>query len=236
MPTTVPRAGVIQRHPDGMRHRRSAARTMPAPVIESVLQFFRDWLERFVDVQGIDRAMAIAAQSYSAFLPLVIVYAATLPRGDNEELRRRARQPLRAQRRDRGERAAGVRARRAPWSRASRCSASCCCWSRTLSFTRGLQRLYELAFGLPTLGMRNTPRALMWLLSSVAVLVTLRPIVTEPVQRRGCWSAVTLVDRHRAVARDALPAARAPACAPAAPAAERAADRDRHGRHRRSGR
>ena len=58
---------------------------MPAPVIQSVLQFFRDWFERFVAVQGIDRAMAIAAQSYSAFLPLVIVYSATLPRGENED-------------------------------------------------------------------------------------------------------------------------------------------------------
>src|SRR6185436_15105470 len=32
-----------------------------------------------------------------------------------------------------------------------------------LSFSRGLQRLYEAAYGLPTLGMRNTPRALLWL-------------------------------------------------------------------------
>ena len=50
-----------------------------------VVRFFKDWLERFVAVQGIDRAMAIAAQSYSAFLPLVIVYSATLPRGENED-------------------------------------------------------------------------------------------------------------------------------------------------------
>ena len=51
-------------------------------VVQSVIQFFRDWFERFVAVQGIDRAMAIAAQSYSAFLPLVIVYSSTLPRGE----------------------------------------------------------------------------------------------------------------------------------------------------------
>jgi uncharacterized membrane protein YcfT len=49
-----------------------------------VIKFFRDWIERFVAVPGIDRAMAVAAQSYSAFLPLLIVYASTLPRSDNK--------------------------------------------------------------------------------------------------------------------------------------------------------
>ena len=53
-------------------------------MIRPVIKFFRDWLERFVAVQGIDRAMAIAAQSYSAFLPLLIVYASILPRSDNK--------------------------------------------------------------------------------------------------------------------------------------------------------
>src|SRR6478609_4653749 len=56
-----------------------------AAVISAVVQFFRDWFQRFVSVQGIDRAMAIAAQSYSAFLPLVIVYSSTLPRGENQD-------------------------------------------------------------------------------------------------------------------------------------------------------
>jgi membrane protein len=50
----------------------------------------------------------------------------------------------------------------------------------TLSFTRGLQRMYEGAFGLPTLGMRNTPRALTWLLI-VGAVIALRPIVTAPL-------------------------------------------------------
>ena len=44
-----------------------------------------------------------------------------------------------------------------------------------LSFTRGLQRLYEGAFSLPTRGMRNT-LGVIWLLA-VTILLTGRPIV-----------------------------------------------------------
>ena len=152
---------------------------MPAPVIQPVVQFFRDWFERFVAVQGIDRAMAIAAQSYSAFLPLVIVYSSTLPRGENEdfadvlinrfELRDAA--------------AASVKQAFAP---SGDVESSLTVLGvmlllvSTLSFTRGLQRMYEGAFGLPTLGMRNTPRALTWLLI-VGAVIALRPIVTAPL-------------------------------------------------------
>ena len=63
---------------------------MAGGVIRAVLNFFREWLERFVAVQGIDRAMAVAAQGYSAFLPLLIVYASVLPRSRQRELRRPA--------------------------------------------------------------------------------------------------------------------------------------------------
>src|SRR6476619_453471 len=78
MVRTVPLGGVRARHPRGMRHRRSGRAT-----IRPTVNLFRDWIERFFAVQGIDRAMAIAAQSYTAFLPLLIVYASILPRSDN---------------------------------------------------------------------------------------------------------------------------------------------------------
>jgi membrane protein len=59
-----------------------------------------------------------------------------------------------------------------------------------LSFTRGMQRLYEGVYDLAKLGVRNTPRALLWLLV-VTVFVSLRPIVLEPLHG---WvnAAVTL--------------------------------------------
>ncbi len=143
-----------------------------------MIDLFRDWLKRFVEVQGIDRAMAIAAQSYSAFLPMLIVYASLLPRGETKSfadvLCRRFELT--------GSTADSVQRAFAP---AGAVQSSVTLLSvvillvSTLSFTRGLQRLYELAFGLRTLGMRNTPRAIVWL-GFVVLYVTLRPIILGP--------------------------------------------------------
>lgn len=150
-----------------------------AAVIQSVIKFFSDWLERFVSVQGIDRAMAIAAQAYSAFLPLVIVYSSTLPRGENEDFADVLVNRFELE----GATAASVRQAFAP-SGAVESSLTVLgvllLLVSTLSFTRGLQRMYEGAFGLPTLGMRNTPRALTWLLV-IGVVLAVRPVVTEPL-------------------------------------------------------
>src|SRR5262249_14391624 len=49
-----------------------------------------------------------------------------------------------------------------------------------LSFTRGLQRLYEGAFSLPTLGVRNSKYGVIWLLV-VSLLLTVRPFVLGPL-------------------------------------------------------
>jgi membrane protein len=45
-----------------------------------------------------------------------------------------------------------------------------------LSFTRSVQRLYEGVFRLPTLGLRNTQWALLWL-AAVWAFVTVRPLI-----------------------------------------------------------
>ncbi len=151
---------------------------MPSVVIKTLTELFRNWFERFVAVQGIDRAMAIAAQGYSAFLPLLIVYASTLPRGDNAnfadllvnkfELHGSSADSVRLAFAPAGTVESGVTALGLVLLLIS-----------TLSFTRGMQRLYEGAFKLPTLGMRNTTRALTWL-GFVAILATLRPLVLNP--------------------------------------------------------
>jgi membrane protein len=49
--------------------------------IDAFVDFFREWLRRFFEVQGFDRAMAIGAYAYSALIPAVIVYSAAV---DNE--------------------------------------------------------------------------------------------------------------------------------------------------------
>lgn len=158
-------------------------RERPLWPLSIVVEVVRDWLERFVAVQGIDRAMAIAAQAYSAFLPLMIVYASVLPRGDNENfadvLVRRFELA--------GATAASVRQAFAPAGAVESSVTGLgllLLLISTLSFTRGLQRLYEGAFRLPTLGMRNTPKALQWI-AFVAVVAAVRPVVTSPFSGAG---------------------------------------------------
>ena len=142
--------------------------------------------------------------------PLLIVYASVLPR--DRGLRGHAHRALRAD---------GL-VRRRPSSSAFAPSDDgaverhgarhrCCSSSRRSSFTRGMQRLYEGAFGLPTLGMRNTKWGLLWLL--VVCLVVAR----APGCSSAAWTAppetVALARRRgRALARDALPAARSARC------------------------
>jgi membrane protein len=161
----------------------------PLWLFRAIADFFRDWLERFVGVQGVDRAMAIAAQAYSAFLPLTIVYASLLPRAENQSFADVLCREFELT----GPTAASVRQAFAP---ASDVESSITVLSivllliSTLSFTRGMQRLYEGTFSLKTLGMRNTPRALLWL-AFVAFAVTLRPVVTAPLHG-GLRVAVTL--------------------------------------------
>jgi len=46
--------------------------------VDAFVDFFREWIRRFFDVQGFDRAMAIGAYGYSALIPAVIVYSAAV--------------------------------------------------------------------------------------------------------------------------------------------------------------
>src|SRR3954464_13410841 len=89
------RGGGRARHPERMRRRgpcrqqdagvqrlsvRRSVLRLPFEVIELV----REWLARFIAVQGFDRAMSISAYAYSALFPLLIVYASVLPRANNK--------------------------------------------------------------------------------------------------------------------------------------------------------
>ncbi|HET6546889.1 MAG TPA: hypothetical protein VFG79_00440 [Solirubrobacter sp.] len=143
-----------------------------------VVAFFRDWIARFLSVQGIDRAMAIAAQAYSAFLPAVIVYASVLPRADGEDFA-----DVLVERFDlSGAAAQSVQQAFAPAGAVESSITGLgviLLLVSLLSFARGLQRLYEGVFGLAALGMRNTPRALLWL-AFMGLVAALRPVATGP--------------------------------------------------------
>jgi membrane protein len=147
--------------------------------ISALIDLAEDWIRRFVAVQGVDRAMAIGAQAYTALFPLLIVYGSVSPlesgRGISELLINRLELDDGA--------ADSVRQAFAPvdtvQSGVTALSVALLLFSG-LSFTRGLQRLYEGAFSLPTRGMRNTKWGLLWL-AVVCVVLVLRPMVLGPL-------------------------------------------------------
>jgi len=139
----------------------------------------QDWTRRFVAIQGIDRAMALGAQAYTALIPLLIVYVSLLPRGDNEDFADVMIKEFEL----RGATAASFKRAFAP---AGEVESSVTALGVTLlivsalSFTRGMQRLYEGVFDLAKLGIRNTPRAILWLLV-ITAFVALRPLVMDVI-------------------------------------------------------
>ena len=53
--------------------------------LSATIEFTRDCIERFFAVQGLDRAMALAAQAFTTLLPLLVVYGALVPAPDGAD-------------------------------------------------------------------------------------------------------------------------------------------------------
>ena len=141
--------------------------------IDAVVGFFREWIRRFFEVQGFDRAMAIGAYAYSALIPAVIVYSAAVT--DESSFADTVIEKFELT----GSAADAVRDAFGSSSTVQ----SSVTWLgillliiAALSFARAMQRLYEGAFGLPPLSMRNTNWALLWLLI-VFLAGALRPLI-----------------------------------------------------------
>jgi membrane protein len=154
-------------------------RAAPLAVIHWVLDLARDWLQRFVNVQGFDRAMSISAYAYTALFPLLIVYASLLPRGNNEDFSDVLVKEFDLN----GATAQSVKVAFAP---AGEVQSSVTLLGvgllliSALSFSRGLQRMFELSYGLKMLGMRNTPRGLVWL-AFICAVAAVRPLIMSPL-------------------------------------------------------
>ena len=58
-----------------------------------LVELGRAWASRFIEVQGIDRAMALAAQAFSALIPLLIVITAIVPRPSAHDITLSSRRP-----------------------------------------------------------------------------------------------------------------------------------------------
>jgi membrane protein len=139
------------------------------------MSFARDWFVRFVELQGFDRAVALAGQAFTALVPLLIVYSAVVSSSTGRDFADQVNHAFKLT----GEPAASIRAAVAtPNTVRSALSVIgiLILVVSALSFTRALQRLYQLAWNQPPLGLKAAAWGLIWL-AMVIVLVTLRPVL-----------------------------------------------------------
>jgi membrane protein len=143
-------------------------------MVEGTVKFVQAWIERFLDVQGIDRAMALAAQAFSALIPLLIVSSAVVSHGSGSKFADNLIDRFNLT-------GAAADSVRQAFTASSTVEDSISVIGlllllvSALSFSRGMQRLYEGAYKLPALGMRNTKWGLAWL-ALLALYATVRPI------------------------------------------------------------
>jgi membrane protein len=147
--------------------------------LRALVDLIADRNRTFASVQGVDRSMAIGAQAYTALFPLLIVYVSISPLESGRSVSQLLIDRLHLH----DASAETVRQAFAPvdhvQSGVTALSVALLLFSG-LSFTRGLQRLYEGAFSLPTRGMRNSKWGILWLLV-VTLLVSVRPKVLGPL-------------------------------------------------------
>jgi membrane protein len=144
--------------------------------IGTVVTTMRRSVVRFVELQGMDRAMALAGQAFAALMPLLIVIGAASPTG-GEDVAESLIDRLDLS----GDAAEAVRAAVATPPDvydSVTVTGSLLLVVSALSFTRALQRLYVIAWRLPPLGIRGNKWGLAWL-AAFALFWSVQPAVVE---------------------------------------------------------
>lgn len=143
-------------------------------LLGAVIDFGRRLLARFLELEGFDRAMALAGQAFAALLPLLIVVGAVTPVAgkdlatelvDRFDLSGQSAEALQSY----------VNQPAAVQDSVSIAGAVLLVFS-ALSFTRAMQRLYVRAWRLPKLGVAGNAWGLLWLLA-FCVFWLLQPAV-----------------------------------------------------------
>lgn len=149
--------------------RQRLLRLVRHPRVAAVLADARRSLERAVELEFVDRAVALASLTFTALIPLGVVVGATVPGIDRDSFAQSI-----VRRFDLDDRTAQIV--ESAFSPPPNVQASLSVLSvllliaSALSFTRALQRTYETAWRLPRLGMRATPAGLIWLVGVIAFL------------------------------------------------------------------
>lgn len=136
-----------------------------------------DWLERLVSVQVVDRGVALGALAFSALFPLMIVYGALVPLVDSRNFALALVHRLDLK----GSAAQTVNAAIAPPAAVAGSITAIgilLVLFSSLSLARALQRLYELCYKLPAVGVRGTAWHLLWIVL-LPVYLSLRPLVVS---------------------------------------------------------
>jgi membrane protein len=163
-------------------------------LVAGPLQLGRDWVVRFVELQGFDRAVALAGQAFTALVPLLIVYSALVSEATGRDFADQLIHVFDLS----GSAAAAFRRAFAPAGDVENQVSAIgfvLLVGSALAFTRALQRLYQLAWDQPSLGLKAAQWGLTWLTLDVAFL-TLRPVLlsgTDGVIRLGLSLALTAV-------------------------------------------
>ena len=126
-----------------------------------MLDFLRRAYVRMVEVDGVDRAIAIGALAFTALFPLLIVYASAISIGDGFDLADRliGRFDLSGSSADSVRTAFGA----PEASSTATVLGGILAVATALSFTRAMQRLYESCWGLERRGFRGSGWGLLWL-------------------------------------------------------------------------
>ena len=144
--------------------------------LRPLVELGRRCVARFLELEGVDRAMALAGQGFAALLPLLIVISAASP-GDGRDVADTLIEEFKLS-------GSAEDALRSALSRPAGPDSSLGIVSflvlaiSALSFTRAMQRLYVRAWRLPSMGLRGNAWGLAWLAAFV-VWGSIQPVIVS---------------------------------------------------------
>jgi membrane protein len=128
-----------------------------------MVSFVRAWLRRLVEVGAIERGVALGSYAFTALVPLLTVYGALAGKKGGNGFADRISRRFELT----GSAATSLHQAFAPphaIAEGVTLLSALLLAASGLTLTRGLQRLYQSAYDLPSLGVRGTPWGALWLL------------------------------------------------------------------------
>jgi membrane protein len=154
------------------------------PRIAGVVEAAGRCVQRTIEVEFVDRAIALASLTFTALIPLGVVVGAVVPGIDQDGMARAIDERFHLD----AQTAHIVDSVFAPPSDVQQTVSivgAVLLVGSALSFTRAMQRVYERAWRLPALGVRATPAGLAWILALVVFVSIFGGIRAAVIDRSG---------------------------------------------------